>query len=301
MKSKIISIFTIIIFILCITNCDIVFDGTLTGINMWLFKVVPTLFPFILLTAFMRKTGATKHITRIFSPFLCPALGISESACFIIFTGLMCGYPISARLCSDMMTAGELSPGEADYLQTFTNNISPSFLFSYVGNVLLEGRLSMSTLFLVYYVPVILTSIILNPFYRGSFGSLSAADSHRKTENDSVIISSVNTILSIGIYIIIFSIMCSAISSVEFIKHKSILLGILEITTGTLAVSESSMDFSVKCIAILLLSSFGGLSSFFQVRHVITDRRMTVKHYAIGKGMCFVVTAIMCILMLNHL
>lgn len=295
MRQKLFSILLIFIFFVCITNCNIIFSGTLNGINLLLFKVVPTLFPFLLLTGFMKKYNATKYISNIFSPILCPLLGISKNACFIIFTGMMCGYPISAKMCSEMVEANELSVSEANYLQTFTNNASPSFVFSYIGALLLNNSKSAFSIFIIYYIPILLTAITLNPFFRihskteqTSFMPNSTNISSKN--NCSVILNSIITLVNIGTYIIIFSNICSLINELSHYKYKAIFLGMLEITTGTKAIIDSGLNCFYKYLFLYLSLSFGGISTFFQVKSVILSKNIRMPYYIIGKAIALFFT-----------
>ena len=87
--------------------------------------LIPTLLPFMILTGILIRTDLISQILLPLEPFLSKIFGISPAgACALLF-GLLCGYPMGAKVTSDLYTAQKISHREAQYLLTFTNHASP--------------------------------------------------------------------------------------------------------------------------------------------------------------------------------
>ena len=107
--------------------------------TLWLNTLLPTLLPFLILTGFLIHTDG---IEKIFSPFRIfwnKGMGLSCSGAYAFVLGMLCGYPMGAKIASDLYQYGKISKREAEYLLTFSNNASPA-LFDHLSCAYLPGR-----------------------------------------------------------------------------------------------------------------------------------------------------------------
>ncbi len=110
--------------------------GASQGLLLWYQVVVPSLAPFMLLTQLIQAAGGVSILTKPFYPLLHRLYGTSRTGAYILICGLLCGYPIGARLCADNCRKGEISPAEAQSLLCVCNHPSPMFLLGYVASQL---------------------------------------------------------------------------------------------------------------------------------------------------------------------
>ncbi|MEG2775480.1 MAG: nucleoside recognition protein, partial [Acetivibrio sp.] len=92
-------------------------------------------------------------------------------------------------------------------------------------------------------------------------------------------------ITKIGGYIILFSLLATIIK-VHFplpVLTKTILCGILEITTGMNLLFESMYSSSTKLLIGMFIASFGGLSALFQTKSVIKESGLSIRSYTFAK------------------
>ena len=83
------------------------------GMQLWLNILIPTLLPFMILTGILIRTDLISQILLPLEPFLSKIFGISPAgACALLF-GLLCGYPMGAKVTSDLYTAQKISHPEA--------------------------------------------------------------------------------------------------------------------------------------------------------------------------------------------
>lgn len=303
MIKKCIRISPIIIFILAVINSKTLYNGALSGIQLWMFTVVPTLFPFLILSDIMVRLNTTDYISMLLSPITKPLLGISPSGSYAIITGLLCGYPVGAKACADLVKENKISIQEGNYLLTFVNNASPAFISSYIVNALLFGNCSALNIAMLIYIPSIITAFILNPFFRKNLkNSKPPTDSDisgsvKTFSLENAIFSTINTLLRIGAYIIIFSILCEFIKLLPNHSVKMALSGLLEITTGTFLVSISTIPFEWKIKLIIFFTSLGGISTLFQTNSMIADSGLSIKWYILGKVIASVIAFLLCFIL----
>lgn len=300
MIKKYIHLSPILIFILAVINSKTLYTGALSGIQLWLFTVVPTLFPFLIMSDIMVHMNTTDYISVILQPVTKPLLSISSSGNYAIITGLLCGYPVGAKTCADLVKEKKISITEGNYLLTFVNNASPAFISSYIVNALLFGSCSAVYISALIYIPSIMTAFILNPFFRkkmendkikNTFGNYCASG---RFTLETTIFSTVNTLLKIGGYITIFSIFCEFIKLIPIHIIKMVISGLLEITTGTFLISISTIPLKWKIELIVFFTSLGGASTLFQTKSMISGSGLSIKWYIIGKIICSVLSLLIC-------
>jgi hypothetical protein len=111
------------------------------GLSLWLNTLLPTLLPFLITTGILLRIGV---------PFSCPDLirrlsrvlfGLSPSGLYCLMLGLLCGYPMGAKLTSDFYDNGRISKCEAEYLLAISCNPSPAFLINYLAMEMLSGQI----------------------------------------------------------------------------------------------------------------------------------------------------------------
>lgn len=65
-------------------------------------------------------------------PFLSRFMGLSQPGSFVFITGLLCGYPMGARMDSRFLEEGRIELNEARTLLAVSNHPSPMFILGYI-------------------------------------------------------------------------------------------------------------------------------------------------------------------------
>ena len=124
-----------------------------TGLILWFRKMIPTLLPFMILSGIMVRMTLTEGFARFFHPLFHKIWGTSLNGSYVILMGMLCGFPMGARVIGELCQAGKLSEKEGAYLLSFCNNIGPIYFLSFVMSTL---SLSGSMPFLIMYgVPLV--------------------------------------------------------------------------------------------------------------------------------------------------
>lgn len=286
-----------------------VFSGASDGLLLWFQIVLPTLLPFIILSSLLIQTNSISFISRILGPVLKRIFHISTNGSFAVLAGFLCGYPMGAKVTSDLILSGRITKEEGKYLLSFCNNTSPMFIISYVicQNVK-EERLVSPSLFFLFFSPI-LCSFLFRYFYRSKElhpGQLPMNCSEKLRFDfqtlDFCIMNGFETITKVGGYIILFSVFLSLLNTIQtnnrFIEYLA--LPMLEITNGIPILANSSLPFSIKYSGILGLTSFGGFCSVAQTKSMIQEAGLPILPYILEKLITALVTSLFAFLYITH-
>lgn len=268
------------------------FSGASNGWNLFLYTIVPSLFPFLVFSNLILKTSLLESLCNLIYPFFRPIFQTSRLGCFPILIGLFSGYPMGAKYSADLVKTQSISLDEGQYLLSFVNNASPMFLSYYIStHCLHKPQCSLVFLFLT-----ILSSFIISLFYRKIILKTSFMTTTLPKEKkcssfscfpiDKSIHDAFETLIKIGSYIMLCSIVSAFLLSVpNIIAPLGFLLSCLtEITTGAQIINQTSfLSDDVKIILTLATVTFGGLSSLFQTFSVIAGSGLSIIKYIIAK------------------
>lgn len=137
-----------------------------TGLHLWFDTLLPTLLPFMILSGILIRADLVRPLVAILSPFFQKTLMLSPGGTYALFMGFLCGCPMGAKTVSDLLARGQLTLPEAQYLLGFCNNISPSFIITFlVTEQLGRPALMLPSLVILYGSPLFY-GILTNPSYR---------------------------------------------------------------------------------------------------------------------------------------
>ena len=277
-KNKLFKGFVLFFFILMFLFPYASYKGASTGLMLWFINVLPSLLPFIIISNLMVQLGIAGKISRILYPLLGRLFKVSPEGCYPILLGFLSGLPMGAKGTADLVATGKISKKEGNFLLSMCNNASPIFIMSFIGiNQLRLGQIRWQ-LFGLIYGSSIISAIIYRSYQNihdkkvriSTFNdnSLSFPISEYKTAKlsfdiiDKSIMNGFEIVTKIGGYIILFSILAQIINTIgtSFNLLKSIVMGILEITTGIDQICKLRISSNTKIVLISILTSFGGLS-----------------------------------------
>ena len=117
----------LILIIAVLSHPDATFQYAYEGLYQWAVKMVPTLFPFMMISSIMVYSGADLELGRMLSIPLKRVYRYSTYGLYAIFMGFFCGFPMGAKVVSELCEHKKLSKEEAVSLLGFCNNIGPAY------------------------------------------------------------------------------------------------------------------------------------------------------------------------------
>lgn len=289
MKKNICIILPGILLIILLLFPDEALSGSADGLLLWFHTVLPTLLPFLILTNLIIRLDAVVPLVRLVSPVFRILFSLSPYGSYALLTGLICGYPMGAKITADLLRSEHLSEKEASFLLGICNNVSPMFLLGYVITQSLQCPQHKYALLLFVYGTPLMYAFFTKP-------SRQNAQNHSlKVQKASVpftfqivddsIMNGFETVTRIGGYIILFAIISkmatARLHAVTILKHS--IIGFIEITNGIHSIGTSSVPVRWQLPLATAVITFGGLSGLAQTKSMIQQTSLSIRHYIITR------------------
>ncbi len=278
-KNIFLKISLFILFLLMITHSSLTYKQASKSLIVWFNTLVPTLLPVLIISNLIIITQTWKLFIPIFHPILNALFCTSPSGSLAIILGVLCGYPVGAKIVSDLYSKKELSYSEARRLLTFVTFPSPMFLNGYIFNSYSHHRI---LILIAIYGSAICIGIFLSIKIRKiRFSSKSSSLPIPQAQPNApltfkmlqqILLSSSEVLLFAGIYMMIATILAGFLELYLInitIPFLSLLTGILEMTTGITFVLDCSLSPNIISTLIVFLCCFGGVSIALQTSVVL--------------------------------
>lgn len=282
------------------------------GLTLWATCVVPSLFPFFIATELLNYTNITAIFGKLLSKIMKPIFNIPGEGAYAFIMGIISGYPVGAKIVTEFYSNGVCTKNEAERMLAFTNNSGPLFVIGTVG-ILLFGN---STIGILLFITHLLASItvgcilgICSRAYKSSSKKLPYSNKKQEKVTSSLsnlgtilgssIYSAISTVLLIGGFVVLFSVILSILNRLNIISifsnllgylsipydySKALISGIIELTNGVnIASNIHAKAISTNIILCAFLLGFGGLSVLLQVLSIISKCGLSIKTYFLGK------------------
>jgi len=241
-----------------------------------------------------------------------------------------------AKIVNKFYEDGICTKQEAERMLAFTNNSGPLFIIGTVG-ISLFGNTSIGIILFITHILACLTVGLLfgfitkrtnfinsnrssisstyskkglflekyrkSPIVKAFSETRNVSTSYKISDLGTIISTSINnaisTILLIGGFIVLFSIIISIINNLNLINYltnflnilhipsdytRAIFIGLLELTNGVNAVSGMHIKhMSTQIIITAFLLGFAGISIFLQIFSIAAKNNLSMKPYFIGK------------------
>lgn len=285
-----------------------VFSGAEEGLLLWFQIIFPTLFPYLVATSLLLSSGGLSLIAGIFGGVFRRIFRVSKNGTFAVLSGFLCGYPMGAKVTADLLRAGRISQDEARYLLSFCNNTSPVFIINFiVWKTFGNESLMLPGLSILIGTPVLLSFAFRKYYLKGrrAFPDPSPALKEKKTcfnfsVLDSCMMNSFESIVKVGGYIILFSVLLSLLKELAG-QNPAVMAAapVLEVTNGILLIRSTVSDPGICFAAVLGLTSFGGLCSIAQTQCMLEGTGLSVIPYTIQKLTAAATASLLAILYLT--
>lgn len=319
------------------------YEASLRGLEMWWNVVFPSLLPFFIVSELLIGFGVVNVIGILFEPFMRPLFRVPGLGGFVWAMGLASGYPAGAKLTARLRQENQLTKFEAERLSSFTNFSNPLFMFGAVA----IGFFHRPALGLLLAV-----SHYLGNFCVGLVMRFHGPEENRKIEPKKslrkrltvrhafnylhtqrlrdkrplgklfgdAVNSSISTLLVIGGFIILFSVihkvfsllhltnlLSAAIGGIMLHLHlppeisRALVAGFFEITLGSQTASQIHAPLLFKAAATSFVLAFSGFSVQAQVASILADTDIDFKPFFIARWIHGLFSSVLTLLLWNPL
>jgi sporulation integral membrane protein YlbJ len=257
--------------------------GAKEGIALWYGQILPTLLPFAIISAVLISSNSFEKLQNAKLFRRLRRIGAAEL--FVILCGFLFGFPIGSKLSADLYQKGLLTRKKAQILCSFTNNMSPMFVISFVMNQQLQSPERGPVTVFLLYAPAFLVGMI-----RLLASGKRMSVIHKKSASrfqldmqiiDAGILSGFQTLIKLCGYIMFFSIGVKMLEEITFLPDilKVMCIGLTEVTNGVVALAKLSVSTGIRYILVIFFLSFGGLSGLAQTGSMIQTAGLSLPEY----------------------
>ena len=299
----IITIICSILIVQIIMAPKICIDGVLMGSSLFFYKVFPSLFSFLVICNIILYYDGINIYSKLIGKILCKPLKLPVSCSFVVIISILCGYPLGAKYSCELYEKKIIDSFTCERLLNIASNASPIFILGSVGISMLKNSFIGYILLLSNFLSCIVMGLLLpeGKIYKNQNINKAHNYVHENigTSLKKSIENSITTCISIGGFVIIFSVIDNILKH-NLIFHSLVyeisnilglsrdivegtLLGIIEMTNGCNLISSSTASTTLKLIIISFLFTFSGICIIFQVYSFTYKFKISIKKYIIGK------------------
>lgn len=272
-------------------------QGVKEGIVLCGEKIIPSLFPFMILASYISSSSALERCIFVFDKLSRRLFRVNAYGLTAVILGFLGGYPIGAKAVCDFYTAKRLSQDEATRLLPWCINPGPAFVITAVGAFMLGS----TKIGVIMYASIICSSVSIGIACR-FLGKNIQNEKREKTPFHTTgnfvysVASATDSMLSICGWVLMFSAISKALCIL--IKNKLLSLficSVAEVTTGCVTLTNASMPIPLIC-AIL---GFGGFAVIFQVAPYVEKCSCSLKRFIFWKAVNGILSGFYCSLLLR--
>lgn len=309
--------------IIMVIHPQLIFNSAIRGLDTWWRIVFPALLPFFVISEIFMGLGLVNFLGVILEPIMRPLFNLPGTSAFVVAVGYTSGAPIGAVLTGKLRKQNLCSKTEASHLLAFTNNASPLFMFGAVAVGMFNNPVLGPIIAGAHYLANLCVGFVLRFYGRNKRENHGLVESRNKLLTRAIralyqanmadgrpigqllgdaIKNSVQTLLTIGGFIIIFSVIIEVLNLLGMLKFLasifSVVLarlqlepsllhafscGFVEMTIGTKLTSETTATLAQQIMITSLILGWLGLSVHAQVISMVADTDIDLKPYFLGR------------------
>ncbi len=281
-------------------------DAMREGLRLCGNVILPSLFPFFILSSLVVELGMSRYLGRLLEPVMVPLFRVNGTCAAALALGFVGGYPVGARTALQLYQNGQCSRAEAERLLAFCNNCGPAFILGVVG----AGIFGSGTVGLLLYGTHLAASLLVGlifRFYRPWDGPRRGRDQGPQFQTacfSAAFLRSVTgaaqSVINICAFILCFAVLIRLAARSGLMAclagllsrllgplgltetwAQRLLTGALEMSSGVSSLTDGTLSGRLSMAAFML--GWAGLSVHCQVLAFLGDSGLSMRTYVAGK------------------
>ena len=263
------------------------------GLKLCVSTVIPSLFPFMVVSELIVGSGFSESMGRIFKKPARLLFGISGEGASAFLLGTLCGFPIGTRVAISLYERGNISRDELSRLVCFSNNPSSAFVISAIGATLFGCREFGVALYFITIVSSLIVGMIQNLLLPSDITVDTCKSTKERKGQGGIAVfseavsSSALSMLKICAFIVFFSSFTGVVG--VLLSHfgasqsaRALLFSFFELTCGASEAAGIS-EISVAVLVAAFAVGWSGLSMHFQMIGLCNGIRIPFTRYFLAK------------------
>ncbi len=266
-------------------------EGVKSGLTSAAQILIPSLFPFMVISSFLIRSGALDRPARLLAPINGFLFRLPRDASVALILSFLGGFPVGAKCVRLLYDEGKIDSAQAEQMMTFCVCSGPAFLVTGVGTLLLHESLLGLILYLSQVLSGIILGIVSGRIYSHKKG-ISSKESHRSKAPKAKVspleafvmscsdgaVSIIGLSAMVALFGVIIS-LCEVMGISELLSgmlgalgadiplSQNILYVILEVTRACSSIGSGGCPLWLFSFAV----GFGGLCVHFQIFSILGD------------------------------
>ncbi len=298
-------------------------DAALNGMKIWIEIVLPSLLPFFILSEILIGLGVVEFIGALLEPLMNPLFNVPGEGSFVLAMSVTSGYPVGAKLVCNLLNENSITKTEGQRMLCFCSTSGPLFMIGSVAVGMFNCPTIGSLIAISHYLGILAVGIVFRFYHSNDITTKKTQNQnyinlafkklfnpHKKDRKSFGVIignsvkESINTLLIIGGFIILYSVIIELLSITNIINFLSNLIsvifpfisneelteglisGIIEMTNGCkIIASANSSNYIMKLCITSFLIGWSGFSIHSQVLSFVGKTNLNFNIYVLSKLM----------------
>lgn len=288
------------------------------GLSIWTNVLIPSLLPFIIGANLVVDLKVIDIVGYIINPITKFIFNVSGKSALVFAISTVSGYPVGAKLASELRNNNQISLSEAQRLTAFCSTSGPLFIVGAIGTGMFHNPNIGYLMLICHYLGSLSIGILFRNYGKETLTKskttlknniLNTIDTRSKSNDGffvlfgNAVFNGINTILVVGGFVIIFSVVFKVLSLFNIISIITNILyvplslfgvskelcyafisGLFEITIGCNKISQVASAPQVLKVALSsFLIAFSGLSILAQCCNFLAKTDINTNIYIFCK------------------
>lgn len=245
--------------------------GAENGVFLCIQVLIPSLFPFMVLSDFIVKSGITLTIPTYIERITQFIFALPKESLAVMLLSLTGGYPVGAKTIASMYKNKRINTTEAMRMSLFCIASGPGFLVTFVGCSMLKDKTTGYILLLSQIISFFILGFLSKYFIKDKKESITTENTCEPQSISEALVNSVGEAIKSCAYmcalVILFGAVCEIyIECTKTYPNLIWVTSLLEITNG---VKFLSQEYSP--VIISAMCGFSGLCVHFQIFSLLRD------------------------------
>ena len=276
-------------------------QGVRRGLELCGGIVIPSLFPFMVLSAFLTKSGLSRVLGRPVGLISRPLFRLPGAAGTAVLLSYISGYPVGGRMAVQLYESGQVTLAQTRRMLYFTINAGPAMILSAVG----AGMLGSPRAGVILLVSHILASVLIGVAIAHLPGSRKEESVPHRASGDAsartclldafveAAADASSGMLGICAFVVLFAAVLGMLPPLSGITGAAV-SGLLEVTSGCGAAVGAALGLP----AIAAMLGWGGLSVHCQVLSSAYRLRPSMPKFLLARAAHAGLSYLLCSLLL---
>lgn len=282
-------------------------ESACQGLELCASVLIPSLFPFFVLSSLAVSTGLAGYIGRALEKPMRLLFRVPGACAPAFALGLVGGYPVGAKTAIALYEQKLCTKTEAERLLSFCNNSGPAFILGIAGASVFASTRAGILLYVCHILASILVGLVFRFYGRRQPGSQGRGRLAVRCQSFGPALaesvrSSAASIVNICAFVVFFTVAIRLLNVMGVLPAAASLLGallsplgldpayaqriisgILELTTGIWSLTGAGGPLSARLAIAAFMLGWAGLSVHCQVLSFLHESGLSVAPYIGGK------------------